>query len=136
VSFQATHYRDATGREPVKAFINALDGAAQESIDWMIGLLNGLTEKNPELGHPYTSALKGADYREFRELRVHGGGTRYWIIFRRSRNLFILLHMAPHRTGKIPEADKLIAAKRWDDYVRRMDAPVRVPPRAVGHDAP
>jgi hypothetical protein len=36
---------------------------------------------------------EGAEYRAFRELRVHHGKTRYWIIFRRSGRLFVLLHM-------------------------------------------
>jgi hypothetical protein len=136
VSFQAVFYRDEDGREPVRDFIRALDPSAQDSIDWMIDLLNGLSDENPELGHPYTSALKGPPYRAFRELRIHHGKTRYWIIFRRSGRLFILLHMLPHQGTEIPSAAKGIAVARWEDFKRRMDDHVRTPPRAAGSDAP
>ena len=40
------------------------------------------------------------------------------------------------KTNDIPEAWLKIASDRWDDFVAPMDAPVRVPPRAAGHDAP
>lgn len=136
MSYQAVFYRDEDGREPVNDFIDALDPGAQDSVDWTIGLLNGLTDENPELGHPYTSALKGPEYRAFRELRVHGGRTRYWIIFRRSGRLFVLLHMLPHQGDEIPRAAKDVAVARWEDFKRRMDAPRRKPPRAAGSDAP
>ena len=136
MSFQAVFYRDEDGREPVNLFINGLDPRAQDSIDWMINLLNGLTDENPELGHPYTSAVKGPEYRGFRELRVHAGRTRYWIIFRRSGRLFVLLHMLAHQGDDIPKAGKDIAVARWNDFKRRMDALVRRPPRAAGSDAP
>ncbi len=39
-------------------------------------------------------------------------------------------------TGQIPEADILVAEKRWNDFKARMDAPRRRPPRAAGEDAP
>lgn len=136
VPYQAVFYRDALGREPVEDFIANLEPRAQDSIDWMIGLLNGLTDENPELGYPYSSALRGAEYRAFRELRVHRGKTRYWIIFRRSGHLFVLLHMIEHQGDDIPKAAKDIAVARWEDFKRRMDAPVRRPPRAAGSDAP
>jgi hypothetical protein len=113
-----------------------LDPVAQDSIDWMIDLLNDRTDEAPDLGFPYSSAVKGADYRAFRELRAHGGATRYWIIYRRSERLFILLHIAPHKGDEIPESVKKIALDRWDDFKGRMDAALRKPPRAIGSDAP
>jgi phage-related protein len=136
VPYQAVFYRDEDGNEPVNEFIDALDPRAQDSIDWMIDLLKGLTDANPELGYPYTSALTGPAYRAFRELRVHDGTTRYWIIFRRSGTLFVLLHILAHQGNEIPEAAKKIAAARWADFKRRMNAPLRRPPRAAGSDAP
>src|ERR1035437_2354074 len=67
VPYQAVFYRDEDGKEPVNDFVAALDPRAQDSIDWMIGLLNGLTDENPELGHPDTSALKGGGDSAFGE---------------------------------------------------------------------
>jgi len=58
------------------------------------------------------------------------------VIYRRSRNLFVLLHMFRKDTGRVPEAELRIARERWEDFKVRMDAERRRPPRAVGHDAP
>lgn len=60
----------------------------------------------------------------------------YRILYRRSRNPLILLHMLRKDTGRIPAEDILIAKGRWDDFKERMEAVRRMPPRAAGHDAP
>src|SRR5437867_1485084 len=70
---------------------------------------------------------------ELRELRRHYGRTLYRILYRRSRNLFILLHALRKNTGRIPAADIAVAQARWDDFKARMDAARRTPPRAAGH---
>ena len=58
----------------------------------------------------------------------------YRILYRRSRNLIVLLHVFRKDSGKVPPAEVDIAEARWEDFCERMDAPRR--PRAVGHDAP
>ena len=134
--FQAVYYRDAAGNEPVDDANNRLDPGCQESIDWRIGLLNRLDDTNPELPMPYSSAIRTARYRAFRELRAECGKTHHRILYRRSRRLIVLLHAIIGKTEDIPEQDLKVAAARWDDFLARIDAPVRVPPRAAGHDAP
>lgn len=86
----------------------------------------------PDLGFPHTSQIEG----ELRELRCHYGRDLYRILYRRSRNLFVLLHFIVKRTDKIPPEDIGVASARWDDFVRRMNERPRRPPRAAGHDAP
>jgi uncharacterized protein YpuA (DUF1002 family) len=54
----------------------------------------------------------------------------------RSDNLVVLLHAFEKGTGAVPEADKRLAQRRMQDFKARMDAERRVPPRAVGKDAP
>jgi phage-related protein len=73
---------------------------------------------------------------QLRELRCHYGSELYRVLYRRSGNLIVLLHMLRKDTAAIPEADIVIAEARWEDFKRRMDAPRRRPPRAAGHDAP
>ena len=58
------------------------------------------------------------------------------VLYRRSGNLVVLLHMLRKDSASIHETDIAIAQKRWADFKSRMDAPQRRPPRAVGHDAP
>ena len=86
----------------------------------------------PHLPFPHSSQVEG----ELRELRCHYGNTLFRILYRRSDNLFVLLHAFEKRTGTIPEADKQIAHERWTDFKWRMDEAPRRPPRAAGHDAP
>ena len=68
-------------------------------------------------------------------MRCHYGSELYRVIYRRSRNLFVLLHIFRKDTGRVPEAELRVARQRWDDFKARMEAPRR-PPRAAGHDAP
>lgn len=91
-----------------------------------------LTPANPNLPFPHSSQVEG----ELRELRCHYGRELYRILYRRSRNLIVLLHMFRKDTAKLPQREIEIATQRWDDFKDRMDAQRRVPPRAAGHDAP
>lgn len=69
-------------------------------------------------------------------MRCHYGAELYRVLYRRSGNLMLLLHMLRKDTGKLTETDIAVAETRWKDFKRRMDAERRTPPRAVGHDAP
>jgi ribosome-binding protein aMBF1 (putative translation factor) len=48
------------------------------------------------------------------------------VLYRRSRNLVVLLHIFRKDTGSIPQPEIELAAKRWDDFKARMDA--KTPP--------
>ena len=136
MAYQVIYYRDSKGIEPVNNTIDSLNACCQVSADWYINLLNRLDDKDPTLGDPDSSALKGRDYRGFRELRVECEHRHHRIIYRRSRRFWILLHMIPNKTIEIPEGDKALALARWRDFVDRMNSVPRANPRAMGHDAP
>jgi len=129
---QAVYYRDEDGNEPVSDFIDALPPPAQEELDFKINMLNRLSPDDSPLAFPHSSQVDG----QLRELRCHYGRTLYHILYQRSNNLFVLLHIVAKRSQQLAESDKAIARVRWDDFKARMDAPRRQPPRAVGHDAP
>ncbi len=146
---QAVYYRAPDGVEPVTEFLDRefpvepkkknpspkeIEAAAQKrvTIDLQIDRLNGLPNDAPPLPFPITSQIEGS----LRELRCHYGRVLYRVLYRRSENLFILLHMLRKNSGKVPQADIEIAKKCWSDFKGRMDASKRVPPRAAGHDAP
>lgn len=130
--FQAVYYRAADGSQPVDAFIEALPVKHQVAVDNQIARLNMLTVKLPHLPFPHSSQIDG----ELRELRCHYGRVLYRILYRRSLNLIILLHMFRKDTGQVPPAEIEIARARWEDFRARMNASRRVPPRAAGQDAP
>jgi phage-related protein len=129
---QAVYYRDADGSEPVNEFIDRLDERMQAVLDLQIDRLNDQPPSAPPLPFPHSSQVRGP----LRELRCHFGSELYRVLYRRSGNLIVLLHMLRKDTGKLPEADIAIAEARWVAFKRRMDADRRVPPRAAGHDAP
>ena len=129
---QAIFYRAPDGSEPVDEFIETLDSKRQAAIDFQIDRLNMLTPANPHLPFPHSSQVEG----ELRERRCHYGRELYRILYRRSRNLMVLLHMFRKDTAKLPQREIQIATQRWEDFKERMDAQRRLPPRAAGHDAP
>jgi|SRR6516165_1164554 phage-related protein len=129
---QAIYYRARDGSEPVCDFIDGLDERKQPTIDLQIDRLNGQPPSAAPLPFPHSSQVRGP----LRELRCHYGPELYRVLYRRSGNLFVLLHMLRKDTGKIPGNDVAIAEQRWEDFKQRMDAPRRKPPRAAGHDAP
>jgi phage-related protein len=129
---QAVYYRDPEGGEPVADFLDALEVEVQATLDLQIDRLNGLPANAPPLPFPHTSQVDGP----LRELRCHYGSSLYRVLYRRSDNLFVLLHMMRKNSGKIPEQDIVVAKQRWEDFEERMNAEPRTPPRAAGHDAP
>lgn len=130
---QAIYYRDKKGREPVDEFIDALPAKRAAKIDdYVDEHLNGRLADAPPPEFPVSSQIEG----ELRELRVRFANTRYRILYQRSGNLIVLLHAFEKNTGAVPVADKELARRRMEDFKQRMDADLRVPPRAAGHDAP
>jgi phage-related protein len=131
-NLHAVYYRAFDGSEPVNDFIERLSAKKQVTLDNQIDRLNTLTPSNPHLPFPHSSHVEG----ELRELRCHYGSELYRVLYRRSRNLIVLLHIFRKDTGKIPQRETDLAKERWDDFKARMDADRHRPPRAAGHDAP
>ena len=129
---KAVYYRDPAGAEPVDNFIEQLPPRVQAALDLQIDRLNTLGPNDPPLPFPFSSQVEG----ELRELRCHYGNRLFRVLYRRSDQLFVLLHIFEKRSRTVPEADKALARARWDDFKTRMDAQPRRPPRAAGHDAP
>jgi phage-related protein len=146
---QAVYYRADNGSEPVAEFldqefpleprkkrpsIKETQAAATKrmTIDLQIDRLNGLANDDPPLPFPHTSQIDGP----LRELRCHYGRALYRILYRRSGNLFVLLHIIRKTSKAVPRADIEIARQRWRDFKGRMEAKPRKPPRAAGGDAP
>lgn len=130
---QAVYYRAPDGSEPVNAFVDGLEPVgAQVAVDNQIDRLNMLSATDPPLPFPHSSQIEG----ELRELRCHYGRRLFRVLYRRSRNLFVLLHAFEKHSGAVPVAEIREADRRWEDFQERMNADRRRPPRAAGHDAP
>lgn len=129
---QAVFYRESDGNEPVLDVLNSLPDRKRAVIENQLDRLNMQEPDEPPLPQPWTSQIEG----ELREFRAHYGEEHYRVLYRRSRNLLVLLHMIRKTTSGVPKRDIAIAKARWIDFKRRMDAARRTPPRAAGHDAP
>jgi phage-related protein len=129
---QAVYYRAADGAEPVNEFIERLDARKQATLDLQIDRLNGRAPSAPPLAFPHSSQVRGP----LRELRCHFGSELYRVLYQRSDNLVLLLHMLRKDRGRLSELDIAVAEARWADFKRRMDVERRGTPRAVGRDAP
>ncbi|HMH47472.1 MAG TPA: type II toxin-antitoxin system RelE/ParE family toxin [Solirubrobacteraceae bacterium] len=129
---QAVYYREPDGSEPVDEFIDQLEERKQAALDLQIDRLNDQLSSAPPLPFPHSSQVRGP----LRELRCHFGSELYRVLYRRSGNLIVLLHMLRKDKGELPGADIAVAEARWADFKGRMGAERRKPPRAAGHDAP
>jgi len=128
----AKFYRAADGTEPVDEFIGKQKPAVQLAIDRQIDRINALDEEHPHLAFPHSSQVEG----ELRELRCHYGRVLYRILYRRSMQFVVLLHVFEKHDDVVPEGDKLIARGRWADFRRRMLAKPRTRPSPIGRKAP
>ena len=133
---QAVFYRDAKGAEPVDVLLEGLlatQPLAAAKIDAAIEEhLNGRRPNAPPPEFPVSSQIDG----ELRELRVRFGRTRYRLLYQRSGNLVVLLHLLEKNTGPVPVRYIDTARRRMADFRARMNASRRRPPRAAGRDAP
>ncbi len=129
---QAVYYREKSGSEPVNECIEALPAKPAAKIhSYIEEHLNGRDPDAPPPEFSVSSQIEG----EMRELRVRFAKTRYRILYQRSGNLVVLLHVFEKNTGAVPVAEKALAKQRMADFKRRMDAEPRRPPRAAGRDA-
>lgn len=96
---QSVYYRDSDGREPVNDFIDALAPERQEEIDYTISLLNRVGTERPSAPLPVQRSTGPARYGSC----GHYGRELYRVLYRRSRQLFALLHALEKRTAKIPQ---------------------------------
>src|ERR1700736_6668390 len=130
---QAVYYRARDGSQPVRELVDRLQPlAARVGIENQIDRLNLCPVDGPPPPFPHSSQVEG----ELRELRCHYGNRHYRVLYRRSRNLFVLLQAFPKATAAIPQREIEVAKERWNDFVARMGVQPRIPPRAAGHDAP
>jgi phage-related protein len=130
---QAVYYRDRSGQEPVRAFLEALPVKRRAKLSEFVDeYLNDRSPDAPPVEFPISSQVDG----ELRELRVRFASTRYRLLYQRSGNLIVLLHAIEKHTGAIPQADVDLSRRRRADFTRRMNAEPRIPPRAAGQDAP
>jgi phage-related protein len=128
----AKFYRAKDGTEPVNDFIESKKPAIQLAIDRQIDRINSLDDTHPHLAFPYSSQVEG----ELRELRCHYGNTLYRILYHRSRQFVVLLHIFEKRGWAVPESDKQVARDRWEDFRRRLAAEPRKKPSPIGKKAP
>jgi phage-related protein len=106
-------YKDASGEEPVRVFMDSLSLAARAKITRVI---EKLAEHGVLLKEPFTRQVRG----KIRELRVKDAqGNVRILYFTYTGRHFILLHGFIKKTDKTPEREIETAEKRMKDYIKR-----------------
>jgi phage-related protein len=110
------YYKMASGRVPVKEFIDEQAVEVQEKI---FSDLVRLVQFNVQLGPPYVEKVEGRDFWELRT-KVRGNIYRTFY-FAYTGKKFILLHAYQKKSQKAPKKELDIAEERMSDYLQRSE---------------
>jgi len=112
--YKARYYMTASGRYPVKEFIEAQDAKAAEKI---ISYILYLCDKGPGLHRPYADTVRG----KIRELRVEFSPNNYRIFYYFSiEQNIIMLHGIKKKDQKLKQKDIETAEVRMLDFETRI----------------
>ncbi len=110
------YYKAASGRVPVREFIDAQGVEVKEKI---FSDLVRLVRFNVRLGPPYVEKVEGRDFWELRT-RVRGDIYRTFY-FAHAGKKFVLLHAYQKKSQKAPSKELNVAEERMGDYLRRSE---------------
>jgi phage-related protein len=110
------YYKMASGRVPVKEFIDEQAVEVQEKI---FSDLVRLVQFNVQLGPPYVEKVEGRDFWELRT-KVRGNIYRTFY-FAYTGKKFVLLHAYQKKSQKAPKKELDIAEERMSDYLQRSE---------------
>lgn len=110
------YYKAASGRVPVREFIDAQSAEVREKIFFD---LERLVRFNVKLGAPYVEKVEG---RDFWELRTKLGGNIYRTFYiAYTGRKFVLLHAYHKKSQKAPKKELEVAEARMKAYPGRME---------------
>lgn len=110
------YYKAASGRVPVREFIDAQSAEVREEIFFD---LERLVRFNVKLGAPYAEKIEG---RDFWELRTKLGGNIYRTFYiAHTGRKFVLLHAYHKKSQKAPKKELEVAEARMSIYLGRME---------------
>lgn len=113
-SWRWVYYKTASGRVPVKEFIEEQSADVRAKI---FSDLQRLVRFNVRLGAPYVRKMAG---REFWELRTKVGSDTYrTFYFAHTGQKFVLLHAFQKKSQKAPKRELDTAEERMRDYLKR-----------------
>jgi phage-related protein len=108
------YYKTASGRVPVREFIDAQDVQVREKV---FADLERLLRFNVRLGPPYVEKVAGRDFWELRT-KVRGDIFRTFY-FAHTGKTFVLLHAFQKKGQKTPKKELDVAQERMKDYLHR-----------------
>jgi phage-related protein len=114
VRWRWVYYKAASGRVPVREYIEAQTEEVQER---MFRDMERLVEVNVRLGPPYVRKLAGRDFWELRT--VVSGDIYRTFYFAYTGRKFVLLHAYQKKSQKVPKRELDVAEERMKDYQER-----------------
>lgn len=115
MNWRIEFYKTASGKIPVKEFVDSLSEQAQAKFIFILDLLE---KYGMEVTEPYVKTLKG--YTKLKEIRIKAKGNVYRILyFPAKERTFVLLHGFIKKGDKTPKNEIETAEKRLKDYIDR-----------------
>jgi phage-related protein len=107
-------YRTASGSQPVREFLDSLDGKQAQKVAWVLQLIEEL-ERIPS---QYFKKLESTE--DIWEIRVQSGNNAFRFLgFWDTGKFIILCHAFAKKTQQVPMKDIKLAEERKNDYFRR-----------------
>lgn len=116
--FEIEFYSTVDNKEPVADFLDSLDNKMSAKI---VGLLDVLEEKGPELRLPYSKYLDDG----ICELRcIHGNNIVRILYFFYYGNRIVITNGFVKKTQKTPSSEIKLAKRRREDWIKRNSGEV------------
>ena len=111
---QINFYKTASGKEPVREFIESLQPKQAQRVAWVLEIIEDLKI----VPRQYFKKLVNTD--DIWEIRVQAGNNIFRILsFFDGAKLIIACHGFAKKNQKVPQKEILIAEQRKNDHFRR-----------------
>jgi len=111
-------YRTAAGRQPVREFLDSLDGKQAQKIAWVLQLI----EEMDRVPKQYFKKLESTD--DIWEVRIQSGNNAYRLLgFWDTGKFIVLCHAFAKKTQAVPGKEIKVAEERKNDYFIRRKTP-------------
>jgi phage-related protein len=107
-------YVTSNGRQPVREFLDSLDGKQAQKVAWVLQLI----EDQEMVPKQYFKKLESTD--DIWEVRVQSGNNAFRLLgFWDTGKFIILCHAFAKKSQEVPDKEIRVAEERKKDYFRR-----------------
>jgi phage-related protein len=114
---EIVYYRTASGRNPVKEFLDGLDPKKADKITWVLGAVAILDPV------PATYLKKLSGTKDLWEIRAQHGGSMFRLLcFFEGRRVIVLLSAFSKKSEQVPALEIKVAEQRMREFLKREES--------------